>query len=61
MNEKDKELLNALKTIKKICEEKDSCRDCPCSLNGGTCMVHRTFPNEWNLVEEQPAWKAFNN
>ena len=60
MTEKEKNLLNALNIIKKTCEE-NICSECPCSLNGGTCMVHRAFPNEWNLVEEQPAWKAFNN
>lgn len=60
MTEKEKELLNALKIIKKTCMEHD-CNDCPCSLNGGICMVHNAFPNHWNLVEEQPAWKAFNN
>ena len=59
MTEKEKELLNALKTIKKICDD-HICDDCPCCCCGD-CMVHKNWPNEWDLVEEQPTWKAFNH
>lgn len=60
MTEKEKkELLNALNLIKKICKEHDCDNDCPCYCCGD-CMVHINWPNEWNLVEEQSTWKAFN-
>ena len=57
MNEKEKELLNALNIIKKTCQE-HACEDCPCHC--GICMIRNTFPEKWNLVEGQPTWKAFN-
>lgn len=58
MNEKEKELLHALNIIKKTCEEHD-CSNCPCACLED-CMIHQHFPDEWDLVVEQPIWRAFN-
>ena len=63
-NGNEKEILDALRLIKKICATNDSrCGDCP-FYNPSTscCIVHNIWPEDWELIDESPSnWRAFKN
>ena len=63
MNEK--EILNALKLIKKICETAgSSCKNCPFYVPSiCRCTIHEVWPEDWEIIDEAPSfiWRAFKN
>lgn len=54
-------VLEALNTIKEVCEQTENCSDCP--LRGWTldCMLITTQPHEWKLVSDTTPWRAFDD
>ena len=58
-----KEILNALKLIKKICETADSCKKCPFYVPSiCRCTIHEVWPEDWEIIDETPSvWRAFSD
>ena len=58
------EITKALNVIKNVCDKslKESNNECDscCMYNKylGTCMVHDSFPYNWQINKEEPEWKA---
>lgn len=60
MNEAEKkELLSALKLIRAVCEKQTNCEDCPLSCNYDECSITKALPSNWNLIDDEPNWRAF--
>lgn len=55
------EILNALKTIKRTCDENEKCPTCPLRNpnNENVCYVSRGTPNTWKIQGEENLWTAF--
>lgn len=55
-------IINALKLLKQICEERNECDDCP--LRDGdtmpSCQLQNTPPAEWKIKDEKIKWRAFD-
>ena len=51
----DKEIMNALKKIKKMCKEStsDDCFKCPFGNSDGECMIKEFVPSDWKLRETE--------
>ena len=65
MKDEEKSILEALGTIRSVCEC-NACKDCPLgyvttyengSKNTG-CKVKRTIPSKWIVNKETDAWRA---
>lgn len=46
----EKEILEALKKIQKVCSD-NNCVDCPFADNEGTCYISERYPKFWQLRE----------
>lgn len=53
----NEEILQALRTLKTLCDSFSSCEDCPCCKDG--CQIRFTTPNSWALNEPEEKWYAF--
>ena len=56
------EIINALRLIKDICEDRDvNCTKCPFGIKGLGCFFEHNAdsPEYWDLTEETEAWRAF--
>lgn len=53
------ELLKALKLIKNTCNGRESCLKCPLFNGKATCYVKANLPCGWELVDEVPKIKLF--
>lgn len=54
----NKTIVEALKTIKEVCEEHTHCGNCPFHTN--KCIIQNVCPDDWNILESPPkVWKAF--
>ena len=55
----NEKILEAVKTIKEVCEEYQHCYDCPYGTEESVCNITETGnPDGWNLSLPQP-FKAF--
>ena len=53
-------ILEALDTIKEVCEQTDGCSECPLRDWNCECMLITQQPYTWRLVsDEDTAWRAF--
>lgn len=65
MADEEKRILEALETIRSVCEC-NACRDCPLGYvttyeNGSKnigCKVKRTIPSQWVINKETDTWRA---
>lgn len=55
----EKEILDALHLIKDLCTTYNLCKDCPFSNKTDDCLIHKEFPDMWNIKAKSP-FKAFN-
>lgn len=53
-------VLEALCTIKDVCETHDDCGVCPLRNSYGKCTINNEIPNMWSITWEEN-WKAFDN
>jgi len=54
-----KELLEALKIIKGVCQQHEHCWSCPLFDEEGNCPIGEYYPSEWELVDEIPEIRLF--
>ena len=55
-------ILEALDTIKEVCEQTRSCSDCPLRDWNLNCMLETQQPYTWHLVsDEDTPWRAFED
>lgn len=62
MKHTKKEILDALKVIKDVCADTESCSRCPFGKDNtiSSCRITRVVPADWDIDdEEQETWKAF--
>ena len=55
--EKEK-VLEAVNTLKKLCEEMEDCDECPIRGGNSGCYVRDGFPADWE-IEPHEKWKVF--
>lgn len=57
------DIIAALRTIRTLCEEQESCANCPLRLTPDTCSITQKVPEKWVLVGDDPkeANKLFVN
>lgn len=62
------EILKALETIKKVCEEQEKCATCPlrvidhdCYGDYGCALYRNGTPTEWKIKTREESWRAFND
>ena len=54
-------IIEALYTIKDVCNEHDRCEDCPFGekINGvGKCVINRKLPEYWEITDGVEVWRA---
>ncbi|MCI6278081.1 MAG: hypothetical protein MR639_15390 [Clostridium sp.] len=51
------ELINALKVIKKTCDDQKRCTECPLSKGDDDCLLIMTSPDQWN-IQDKPIQKV---
>ena len=54
-------ILEALETIKEVCEEANSCSNCPLRDWNFECMLITQQPYTWKLVSDTTPWRAFED
>ena len=52
------EILQALRTLKTLCDCFSSCGDCPCCV-GDHCEIQNNSPANYELNEPEEKWYAF--
>lgn len=50
-------VIEALKIIRKLCEEATDCSVCPLRCNHDECTLEKVCPQDWLITEDN--WKAF--
>lgn len=58
MKHSEKEIIDALKVIKSLCERNLCNDDCP-FYDVSRCVIQNEVPNNWNIVDYRPTFKAF--
>ena len=48
-----KKLIESLRSISEICLDIEDCDDCPCGSDSGGCLLRKTDPYRWNIVEPE--------
>lgn len=54
----NEEILQALRTLKSLCDHFASCDDCPCCVDG-QCAVRFSAPAQYAINEPEEKWCAF--
>ena len=54
----NEEVLQALRTLRDLCQTFSSCEDCPCCLHGD-CQIRFASPECYALNEPEEKWYAF--
>lgn len=58
----EKSILTALRLIKTVCED-NCCKTCPFAGkdedNVIICKIKESSPNNWSIINEDEAWRAF--
>ena len=55
-----KEIIEALKTIKEVCKESSDCYECPLRKNRTLCYINEKVPINWDIHDSAEMWSAFN-
>lgn len=62
------EILQALQTIKSVCEQHEKCETCPLQVvdqdyydSYGCAMQRNVNPSEWNIKKSETVWRAFED
>lgn len=59
MKYSEKEVINALKVIKEVCENTEMCRFCPLRNGYDSCSLRSEIPSKWKLNEPREPFRAF--
>ncbi|NME64440.1 hypothetical protein [Clostridium cadaveris] len=51
------ELINALKVIKKTCDDQERCTECPLSKGEDDCLIIIASPSSWD-IQKKPIQKV---
>lgn len=57
MDQRQKDIINALIIIKSVCVSNDKCDYCPFYING--CMIQYVSPDKWDINMDGNIWRAF--
>ena len=59
----ENEILEALKTVRRVCKEHETCHDCPLRTKDNACSVYQCRPYEWKLLGdiEEETDRLFTN
>lgn len=59
MKHTQEEIINALQVIKDVCNKNEKCVMCPLRSRGVGCTLMNTFPNQWEIKNNETNWRAF--
>lgn len=54
----NEEILQALRTLRDLCDNFSSCASCPCCVDGH-CEIQNNTPARYELNEPEEKWCAF--
>ena len=57
--EEKQEILKALELIKNICKKQEHCDECSFGTRDGYCLIQDKSPEDWELNDTKPLWRAF--